>query len=486
MTKNKNKLIFLLTGLIFLGFLVLSILGYKDYSSIIQQEMIVTSELVSNSILLEMENVLVKPIFVSKMLANTYLLENYDSNQVKPRNITDYLSSIQQEYDYNVTYFVSNKTKTYYQSDGTIKKLNPQLPEDRWVEDFIQKDNEYEFHMNRRPNIAEDIMLYVNYAIKDGETTIGVVGVGIELKELQKILLSYSVVLDGIAYLTNADGTVQIHAGPHPAVPANRFSENQPLIESEKLDSEISFFNEESLLDKEREVSLVWSDEINDYIYITSYYIEDIDLYLIVETNYEFLDYLLLYQKIKVITIFVIAFLLVVILVVRVATKYHKKNEKYAKTDYLTNISNRSAFDEYLSTALVSNRVTDSNVTLAIIDVDNFKIINDVHGHIIGDKILINTANHFKSFIREKDIVARWGGDEFAIIFHCDIDHAAKVLKRIMEGVSDNSILSKYGVTFSVGIVQNKGENDVTSLLANADKALYLAKDNGKNKICRA
>ena len=91
-----------------------------------------------------------------------------------------------------------------------------------------------------------------------------------------------------------------------------------------------------------------------------------------------------------------------------------------------------------------------------------------------------NVAEHLKSFMRAKDIIARWGGDEFAIIFVCDLQTTQKVLTRIMDPVYENIFLKEYEITFSLGVSEYVLTDTTKSLLNRADKSLYKAKQSGK------
>lgn len=171
-------------------------------------------------------------------------------------------------------------------------------------------------------------------------------------------------------------------------------------------------------------------------------------------------------------------------MILNIVNKHQKKNVKLATTDILTDIKNRAAFDDYLNHTITTFKKTGRAITLVAIDVDNFKDINDTYGHLFGDSVLKNVADLLKSLIQSDDILARWGGDEFAIILNCDLVSSKKILHRIDESKKQNEVIERYNITLSIGMSEYKDGDTADSLLSRADKALYKAKENGKNQIC--
>ncbi len=152
--------------------------------------------------------------------------------------------------------------------------------------------------------------------------------------------------------------------------------------------------------------------------------------------------------------------------------------EKMVVTDHLTKLYSRNYLDEKIQESM---RV-DAEGTFIIIDIDNFKSVNDTYGHQVGDEVIIQVANIIKSSIRGKDIGVRWGGEELAVYLpRVDVDTGFQIANRLVEKVRESSNPS---VTISCGISNWKKEDCDTyhSLFKRADKALYLAKNTGKNK----
>lgn len=160
--------------------------------------------------------------------------------------------------------------------------------------------------------------------------------------------------------------------------------------------------------------------------------------------------------------------------------------EKDSNLDALTKVFNRRALSKYLNN-LCSRNNLNYELHLLILDIDDFKVINDTHGHIAGDKILIFVANILKKTLRDGDKIFRYGGEEFILVLNrIDIVHCQKIASRILQLISKNKLIYKgasLGVTVSIGSTILSETDTPDELIARADRALYKAKSNGKNQI---
>ncbi len=160
-----------------------------------------------------------------------------------------------------------------------------------------------------------------------------------------------------------------------------------------------------------------------------------------------------------------------------------------AQYDGLTKIPNRSLFLDRLSQSIKSAKRSKTKVAVLFIDLDYFKEINDSLGHDIGDSVLVEVAKRLNAQIRESDTVARLGGDEFAIII--DSFNDMKIVNNIVKKLFDSMACSheckghnlKLSVSLGITIFPEDSEN-METLLQNADKAMYRAKNSGRNTYC--
>jgi diguanylate cyclase len=148
------------------------------------------------------------------------------------------------------------------------------------------------------------------------------------------------------------------------------------------------------------------------------------------------------------------------------------------RTDPLTGVSNRRDFDDTLEKLLADHQDAEQPpLALAMLDLDHFKRVNDEQGHLAGDRVLQDLAQLVKAGIREGDLVARFGGEEFVVIMpRTTMATASTVLERIRQRVGE-----KLPTTVSIGLTTNRVEEPATNLLARADAALYAAKRDGRN-----
>jgi diguanylate cyclase (GGDEF)-like protein len=140
-----------------------------------------------------------------------------------------------------------------------------------------------------------------------------------------------------------------------------------------------------------------------------------------------------------------------------------------------------------LETILDFGKDKNLDLSLIIFDLDDFKHINDTYGHIAGDKTLIYVAKVLKNSLRNEVKAYRFGGEEFVIVLNrIDIQEAKKIANRILKTISDSKLIYKNNtikITMSGGITTHKAKDTIESIIERADKALYKAKDNGKNRV---
>ena len=165
-----------------------------------------------------------------------------------------------------------------------------------------------------------------------------------------------------------------------------------------------------------------------------------------------------------------------------------KKLTKIANYDSLTKIYNRKYFDETLENSLFQFKDDPSlNISIIMFDIDNFKKVNDTLGHNVGDEVIKTIATISKNSIREDDIIARWGGEEFVIILNNSNQNiATKIAEKIRDKIYKTKIDNIPNISCSFGVHQFKEEDTHKTILESVDKYLYQAKRTGKNRVCHA
>jgi diguanylate cyclase (GGDEF)-like protein/PAS domain S-box-containing protein len=151
--------------------------------------------------------------------------------------------------------------------------------------------------------------------------------------------------------------------------------------------------------------------------------------------------------------------------------------DELTRTDDLTGLPNRRAWDELLAQELAVAARRGEPVSVAMLDLDFFKAYNDEHGHLAGDRLLVTAAAAWQSALRAGDVLARWGGEEFAVLLPgCDGAGAAAIVERLRGMLPDD-------VTFSAGVAAGGDGSAARALVDAADQALYAAKAGGRDRV---
>jgi two-component system cell cycle response regulator len=185
-----------------------------------------------------------------------------------------------------------------------------------------------------------------------------------------------------------------------------------------------------------------------------------------------------------------------VILLARVRTALREKErqdllEKWATTDPLTALFNRRHFFDLTLRELDRSNRLNSPLSFIMLDIDNFKQVNDQFGHLVGDLALVMLAKMLKQQLRSVDLCCRYGGEEFVLCLpDTHIEGAREVAERIRLAISLQSIPSNdartLSISISLGVAGNQQNQSVEDILKRADMALYQAKGNGRNQTCIA
>ncbi|MBI3735046.1 GGDEF domain-containing protein, partial [Candidatus Sumerlaeota bacterium] len=130
-------------------------------------------------------------------------------------------------------------------------------------------------------------------------------------------------------------------------------------------------------------------------------------------------------------------------------------------------------------------------LSLLMLDLDHFKKVNDTYGHLVGDDVLVRSADRIRHIVRASDVIGRFGGEEFCIALpKTDLDQAVELAEKIRLGINSEQYGVSNGTLFnisvSIGAAQLQPDaKDITPLIRDADNALYRAKESGRNRVCK-
>ncbi|SFW29586.1 GGDEF domain-containing protein [Selenomonas ruminantium] len=159
-----------------------------------------------------------------------------------------------------------------------------------------------------------------------------------------------------------------------------------------------------------------------------------------------------------------------------------------ATMDNLTKCYNRNKLEIVLATEILQHKNEEEPFSVIMLDIDFFKTVNDTYGHEVGDEVLAGFAEVIRHNIKKKDVLVRWGGEEFIILFrHCTGEEAMMIAERLRQKVESTPLYDgKIRITCSLGVASWHGADDSeTQLLKRVDDALYMAKRTGRNRVCR-
>jgi len=228
--------------------------------------------------------------------------------------------------------------------------------------------------------------------------------------------------------------------------------------------------------------------DINNFVYV------DNTFFSFIQSVYAVLDQ---YIHMPYIYFFIGLFIILLLIIIKkhfslrkMTQELIKKNKKLKElsiTDSLTDIYNRRYFESVTQEHLSLSRRQKTDMSILILDIDNFKDINDTYGHQIGDKVLISLANLMKKYKRSSDIIARYGGEEFIILLpNTSLDGVKIYSEKLRKEIENYSVLMNnvnVQITVSMGVTVFHNKDDLDSALKRADDGLYDAKKNGRNQI---
>ncbi len=433
--------------------------------------------LTSDNIYSEIQKDLLTPMFISSLMANdTFVRDWVIHGETDPSPMIKYLKQIKDKYKTFTSFFVSEKTRIYYQAEGILKTVSEFEPRDVWF--FRVRVMEPEFEINVDPDMANNdtMTIFVNYKVFDyNHKFIGATGVGLSVSFVKTLIAKYQNQYNREIYFTDKDGKIVLYN-------AGTFTEGMYL----KNVPGIGKYADNVLKHETYQFSYIFDKH---KYFANTRYIPELGWYLIVnQSDTVSANKLRVTLYLNILLALLIAGVALFVSI-QVLNTYQKRIEHLAQVDTLTGIANRQTFQEAIEIALEHAKSTQKPLSLAILDIDNFKEVNDTYGHLAGDYILVELTKRIPGIIRSGDFFARWGGEEFVIIFNdCPVDAAYEIAERIRQETVKNSITYEnktITITISIGLTAFLQHDTSIEIVKRADKALYTAKTQGKNSVCK-
>ncbi len=476
---TKKKLISILIIMLLFTFTFTSLISYNaTKTSIIINTRTRTLPLISNNIFSEIQQELISPINNSSLMANDeFLIDWVVSGEKDPDEVVRYLKRIIEKYGYFSSFFVSEKTGNYYYYDGILKQIDPSDAHDVWYYQFRDSNKEFVLDVDTDQATQGTVTIFINYRLEDQKGDfLGVTGIGLKMVSVADTLASYHDLFGQVVYMIDAKGLIQVHTDPDFVDKVN--IKDLPGIGSQA---------EQILTNKTGTNIYEFKNGSHDLVISTRYF-PDFNWFLIVEQDQT--DSLYAARKNLIINIAIGVFVtfLVILLVGITVNIFHNRLEELAVKDDLTGIFNRRKFEELFNRENDLAKRFGYVLSLLFLDIDDFKSINDRFGHQAGDRYLQKMAGVLQENIREIDVVARWGGEEFLVLLHRPIDsQALQVAERLRAAVAGIQITSGKEIitrTISIGLATSiAGELSMQELINQADKAMLQAKQSGKNRV---
>ncbi len=474
MNPYRQPVILVASALLIAGFTVTSLVSYLVSLSELRARLIDTVlPLTVDNIYLEVRNNLLKPIYISSLMASDTFVRDWALNGEKDiSKITNYLREISEIHNTLTSFFATEKTRNYYTEDGMLQVLSENDPADLWFFRVRGMDKAYEVNLDTDEKSLRLPTIFINHRMLDNDgKLVGVIGVGLAADSVHELMSSFQVHAQRNIYLIDRTGEIKISTN------------DTDRLNLRKIPGLATHANE--ILDgSTQQFSYTHKGEL---IHVNIRFVEDFNWFILVEESEESIKH-----DIRSALFFniVVSFLITVVIVIinsQLIRQYQIKMEKLATTDTLTGLYNRYSFDLLMENAVTSAKRHRLPLSLMLFDIDHFKRINDQYGHLTGDQALIHTTHIAKQCIREADILARWGGEEFMILLeNCDQKNAESVAHSIRERLAKNPIhINGRGIelTASFGVVQYLNGELISDMLKRVDTAMYEAKETGRNKV---
>ncbi|MDP1653368.1 MAG: sensor domain-containing diguanylate cyclase [Rhodocyclaceae bacterium] len=471
---DRSRMLLLLGGLLSAGFFAVALSSYFVSTQAIRETIIGQDlPLTSSNIYSEIQKDLVRPVLISSAMAHdTFLREWVLQGEKDVDKIARYLGEVKERNGAFSSFFISEKSRIYYNGDGIFKRVASSDPRDSWYYRVRDMKEAYEINVDIDYANNNALTIFINYRVFDfAGNYIGITGIGITVNAVRHLIDNYQQRFLRTIYFVDNSGRRVLFG--------NAVGQAADLHDEPGLGAIV-----ERIL-REKSGSFQYYANGDKHL-LNVNYLPELKWYLFVEQN-ERLALVGIHRTLYAnLAISLAVTLIVLALAYLTLARYQNTIEQMASTDNLTGLLNRQAFDVLIEKLLAEYRREPRPISVLMADIDHFKAINDLNGHLTGDRILSGVAQLFHNGVRRSDIAVRWGGEEFlAVMKDCDLDQAkdlAEKLRLTIEQAHFDENGKRFSVTVSIGVSQYDGV-EFEQTINGADASLYAAKKQGRNRV---
>jgi len=478
---GQRSLVLLLLVVLGGGFLATSLASYYAALDSIRDNIVNTElPLTSDNVYSEIQKDLVRPVLISSMMARDTFVRDWVMNGEQDiEQMTRYLREVQEHYGAVTSFFVSEKTHTYYQAKGVLKQVKQSEPRDTWY--FRVRDMQAPYEINVDVDMANQdrLTFFINYKVFDYQQRfIGATGVGLTVDAVVQLIDDYQARYQRSVYFVDSAGRIALTGATGGPLGARVGQSLGDVPGLEDLEAKLA----------QPQGGHFEYREHGRAHFLNVRFIPELDWYLFVDKQENGAVAGIRRSLYLNLLICLLVTALVLVLVSASLRRYQKRIAALATTDSLTELPNRRGFDLLANQAIQEARRNQSPLCALLLDLDHFKQLNDSHGHLAGDTVLRGFARQLGDNLRQSDIICRWGGEEFILLLKDTPPEQARQLGEKILQQTEQSRFDHEGaqlrITTSIGLAELHPADALDQLIARADRALYRAKQTGRNRLC--
>ncbi len=474
---DRSKLLVSVVIVLLAGFFVTSIGSYVSSRSALRAGIVGEQlPLTGDSVYSEIQRDLLRPVSISDQMAHdTFVVDWAKAGEQDTDSIIRYLGNIQQRFGTTTSFFVSDATRAYYHPTGIVQQVSANDPDDEWYFRVRSAATLYEINVDTDRANAETTTVFINFRVLDKNGKfLGVTGVGLTLATIDATVAKYEQRFGRSISFVDDEGNIVL-SGPALA------GETRALSQRDGIRSIANAITSGGESPKQ----LSYQNS-SGTVLVNTRYIPELKWHLVVEQN-EMATIRPLRNILYVnLGIGLSAALLVFGAIALTMNRYQRRLELDATIDSLTGLLNRRSGEERLAQC-THDATGEYSFSALLVDIDHFKLVNDTHGHLVGDEVIHEVVQQLRAATRRNDALVRWGGEEFLVLLpHCPIEEAAKIAQALLSMIATQHVRTERSipsVTASIGVSTYKPNESRKEFLSRIDALMYLAKVQGRNQL---